>query len=225
MAGITHQCQLLLQFSCVRDPVNILDLLVRFMNLPGNSQVTGNDGQCRQDRAQEEHAQDEWKAIGGVVELAPGYCTRDAKWLRAVVTPAYQGQNGPEQGVEPDESNQDANSVLGDFVTCKKGEEQAYNGSHLSHTVFAITSLTEGWWLQICLGCWGSLLTFGLLEKHNRECPWIGWDLSAALSTDLKFRKSGSFRRSSWPQMYHASSPGMPGEYSFLSNSSVSACI
>ena len=96
------------------------------MNLPGDSQVTGNDGQCRQDCAQEEHAKDERKAIGGVVELAPGYCTRDAKWLRAIVAPAYQGQNGPDQRVEPDESNQDANSVLGDFVTCKKEEEQAY---------------------------------------------------------------------------------------------------
>lgn len=60
------------------------------------------------------------------MKLAPGYGTRDAKWLRAIVAPAYQGQNGPEQGVEPDESNQDANSVLGDFVTCKKEEEQVY---------------------------------------------------------------------------------------------------
>lgn len=62
------------------------------------------------------------------MELAPGYCTGDAKRLRTIVAPAYQGQNGPEQGVEPDESNQDANSVLGDFFTCKKEEEQAYIG-------------------------------------------------------------------------------------------------
>lgn len=120
---ITHQCQLLLQFRCVGDPVDVLDLLVCLMNLPGNSQVAGDDGQCRQDCAQEEHAQDEGEAVGGVVEFAPGYCTGDAKWLRAIVAPAYQGQNGPEQGVEPDESDQDADSVLGDFVTCKKEEE------------------------------------------------------------------------------------------------------
>lgn len=96
------------------------------MNLPGDSQVAGDDGQCRQDCAQEEHAQDEGEAVGGVVEFAPGYCTGDAKWLGAVVAPAYQGQNGPEQGVEPDESDQDADSVLGDFVTCKKEEESVY---------------------------------------------------------------------------------------------------
>lgn len=105
------------------------------MNLPGDSQITGNDGQCRQDRAQEEHAQDEGKAIGRVVELAPGYCTGDAKRLGAIVAPAYQGQNGPEQGVEPDESYQAANSVLGDFATCKKEEEQAYMGG-ISATLF-----------------------------------------------------------------------------------------
>lgn len=122
---ITHQGQLLLQLGCIRDPVNILDLLVCFTDLPGNPQVTGNDGECRQDRAQEEHAQDEREAIGGVVELAPGYGTRDAKGLRAVVAPAQQGQDGPEQGVEPDESDQDADGVLGDSVTCKKEEEQA----------------------------------------------------------------------------------------------------
>lgn len=60
------------------------------------------------------------------MKLAPGYGTRDAKWLGAIVAPAYQGQNGPEQGVEPDENNQDTNSVLGDFVTCKKEEGQVY---------------------------------------------------------------------------------------------------
>lgn len=96
------------------------------MNLPGNPQVTGNDGQRRQHRAQEEHAQDEGETIGGVVEFAPGYGTGDAKGLRAVVAPAHQGQDGPEQGVEPDKSNQDADSALGDFVTCKKEEEQAW---------------------------------------------------------------------------------------------------
>lgn len=59
------------------------------------------------------------------MELAPGYCTRDAKWLGAIVAPAYQGQNGPEQGVEPDESNQDVNSILRDFVTCKKEDSKS----------------------------------------------------------------------------------------------------
>lgn len=110
------------------------------MNLPGNPQVTSNDGQCRQDRAQEEHAQDEGETIGGVVELAPGYCTRDAKGLRAVVAPAHQGQDGPEQGVEPDKSNQDADCVLGDFVTCKREEGQEYMDPILATRGFAITS-------------------------------------------------------------------------------------
>lgn len=59
------------------------------------------------------------------MELAPGYRTRDAKWLGAIVAPAYQGQNGPEQGVEPDESNQDVNSILRDFVTCKKEKSKS----------------------------------------------------------------------------------------------------
>lgn len=77
---------------------------------------------------------------------------------------------------------------------------------------------------RICLGCCCSSLTFGLLEKHNRDCPWIGWDLSAVLGADLKFSKSGSFTRSNLPIMYNVPSPGMPGEHSFPSNFSMSSC-
>lgn len=44
----TYQCQFLLQLCCLWNPVEVLHVLIGFMNLPGDTQVTEDDGHCWQ---------------------------------------------------------------------------------------------------------------------------------------------------------------------------------
>lgn len=115
--GSTYNEQPALQLDDVGHVVDVVHgLLVGEEKVDGDAKVAAADDERGRHQVEGEHGQDEGEAL--VLHLGPGQRAGQAERLGAVTSPAQDGEEGPDQTVEPDPSAHELHRLPGDFFIC-----------------------------------------------------------------------------------------------------------
>lgn len=93
-------------------------LFVGEIEVDGDAKVAGDDDDRRHDKVQGKHGDDESETL--VLHLSPGKRAGQAEGLRAVPPPAQNGEQSPDQTVEPDPHAHDLHCPPADFLICRE---------------------------------------------------------------------------------------------------------
>lgn len=117
--------------------------LVGDIKVDGNTKVAAEDDDTRQGEVERENGNDERKTLA--FHFSPGERAGQAKGFRAVPSPAQDGEQSPDQTVEPGPYAHDLHSLPADFLICSV-EEKGWLFSCLSclSTLYC-TLWTDGW--------------------------------------------------------------------------------
>lgn len=117
-----------MELHYVRDLVPVVQrLLVRDVELDGDAEVAAEDDDGRYGEVEGEHGDDEGEAL--VLHLPPGERAGQAEGLRAVAAPAQQGEQSPEQRVDPRTQAQQLHLPQADLLPCRDEERRRWNYS------------------------------------------------------------------------------------------------
>lgn len=88
-----------------RDLVGVTSLFIGGIEFNGDAKVAADDDDRRHGKVEGENGDDERESL--VFHVAPGQRAGYAKRLRAITSPAQNGEYGPHQAVEPDPHTHD----------------------------------------------------------------------------------------------------------------------
>lgn len=106
-------------------------LLVGDVEVDGDAEVAAADDDGGRHQVEGENGQHEGEAL--VLHLRPGQGAGQAEGLGAVAAPAQDGEQGPDQAVEPDPHAHDFHRPPGDLLVCSGREEIKDVGSYPSY--------------------------------------------------------------------------------------------
>lgn len=117
--------------------------LVGEIKVDGDTKVAADDDDTRQGEVEGEKGDDKRETLA--FHLSPGERAGQAKGFRAVPSPAQDGEQSPDQTVEPGPYAHDLHCLPADFLNCRV-EEKGWLFSCLSYlSTLYCTSWTDGW--------------------------------------------------------------------------------
>lgn len=105
-----------MELDNVGDSVAVHRLFVGEIEVDGDAKVAADDDYGGHCQVEEEHGHDEGEVLK--FHLPPGKRAGQAEGLRAVPSPAQNGEHGPHQAVEPNPHAQDLHCLPTDFLIC-----------------------------------------------------------------------------------------------------------
>lgn len=106
-----------MELDNVGDSVAVVHrLFVGEIEVDGDSKVAGDDDDRRHDEVEGEHGDDEREALS--FHLSPGERAGQAEGLWAILSPAQDREQSPDQSVEPDPYAQHLHLLPADFLIC-----------------------------------------------------------------------------------------------------------